>query len=348
MPKISVVIITFNEERNIERCLKSIIDVADEIVVVDSFSVDKTEELCNKYGVKFIQHPFVGHIEQKNYAITQASYPHILSLDADEELSSTLKKSILEVKENWTHDGYYFNRLTSYCGKWIRHTSWYPARKLRLWDSRKGRWGGTNPHDKFILKKGCNQKFIKGDLLHYSYYSIQDHIQQINRFTDIVARSYYQKGKNASYFNILFHPIWRLFRDYIIKLGFLDGFYGLVISVNSAHETFLKYIKLRNIIRTQDLSQRYKICFVNTTKTWGGGEKWHYDISTRICNSGKDVIFITNKRSELFFRIRRTCLKLYSIRVSNLSFISFFKIKKIVKILQREKVKTIIINLSAD
>ena len=143
--KVSAVIITYNEERNIKRCLDSIVGVADEIVVVDSYSTDRTEEICKAYHVKFIQHRFFGHIQQKNWAILQATSPYILSLDADEALSDELRLSILKAKKNWTHDGYYFNRLTNYCGKWIRHTSWYPARKLRLWDSRKGSWGGFNP-----------------------------------------------------------------------------------------------------------------------------------------------------------------------------------------------------------
>ena len=124
---ISAVIITLNEERNIGRCLDSLQGVADEIVVVDSYSSDRTEEICRSHGARFIQHRFAGHIEQKNWAILQASHPYVLSLDADEALSYELTSSILEVKGNWTHDAYYFNRLTSYCGKWIRHTTWYPS-----------------------------------------------------------------------------------------------------------------------------------------------------------------------------------------------------------------------------
>jgi len=256
MPKLSAVIITYNEQKNIRRCLESILDIVDDITIVDSYSTDETEEICQEYNVTFIRHPFEGHIEQKNWAINQAKYPHILSLDADEVISDPLKKSILDAKNNWKYDGYYFNRLTNYCGKWIRHSSWYPSRKLRLWDSQKGNWGGMNPHDRFILDKGATKKFLKGDLLHYSYYSITEHIQQINKFSDIVARSFYKEGRRASYFNILFHPLWRLFRDYVIKLGFLDGFYGMVISVNSAHETFLKYSKLRRIYKEHGVEGR--------------------------------------------------------------------------------------------
>jgi glycosyltransferase involved in cell wall biosynthesis len=245
--KLSAVIITFNEERNIKRCLDSLSGVADEVVVVDSYSTDRTEEICRSYNAVFIKHRYRGMIEQKNWAILQASSPCILSLDADEALSDELKSSILHVKENWSHDGYYFSRLTNYCGKWIRHTSWYPSRKLRLWDSRKGRWGGLNPHDMFILNRGASSCFLKGDILHYSYYSVSGHLQQINSFTSIQARSYYEHGRRVYLFTITIRPFWRFLKDYIFLRGFLDGFYGFVISVNSAHEVFLKYVKLRNL-----------------------------------------------------------------------------------------------------
>ena len=138
MVSLSAVIITYNEEKNIERCLLSLKGVVDEIVVVDSFSQDRTEAICAQYGVKFIQHAFEGHIQQKNWAITQASSPYVLSLDADEALSDELRQSILEAKNNWTAQGYFFNRLNNYCGQWIRHSGWYPDRKLRLWDARLG------------------------------------------------------------------------------------------------------------------------------------------------------------------------------------------------------------------
>ncbi len=348
MPKISVVIITYNEEKNIGRCLDSIRGIADDIVVVDSYSTDNTEKICREFGARFIQHPFEGHIEQKNWAITKAKYPHILSLDADEVLSDRLIKSIIDVKNNWKHDGYYFNRLTNYCGKWIKHSSWYPSRKLRLWDSRKGKWGGRNPHDKFILEKSATRKFLRGDLLHFSYYSIHEHIQQINKFSDIVATSLYKEGKRASRVNIIINPLWRLFRDYIIKLGFLDGFYGLVISVNSAHETFLKYSKLRRIIREKARAETNRICFLNSLSTWGGGEKWHLDMSTRLKADGYHVFVVTSRKSELYRRIKPSHIRTYQINISNLSFLNPFTVSSIARILIREKTKTLIVNLSSD
>ena len=348
MPNLSVVIITYNEERNIGRCLESVKDIADDIVVVDSFSTDNTGEICQQYGARFLKHAFEGHIEQKNWAIPHAKYPHILSLDADEVLSEELRNSIIEVKKNWKYDGYYFNRLTNYCGKWIRHSSWYPSRKMRLWDSRKGRWGGTNPHDKFILDKRASRKFLKGDLLHFSYYSIYEHIQQINKFSDIVAISYHKEGRHASLLNIIFNPLWRLFRDYIIKFGFLDGFYGLIICVNSAHETFLKYTKLRRIWKEDFRSRMNRICFFNSLISWGGGEKWHYDISTRLEALGYKVLVVSGRNSELYNRLKQTPVPSRQVNISNLSFLNPLKIIELKRIFKREKVKTLILNLSTD
>lgn len=244
--KLSVIIITFNEEKNIERCLASVKDIADEIVVVDSFSTDQTKEICLKYNVKFIEHQFDGHIEQKNWAITQASSPYILSLDADEALTAELTKEIQQIKNNWQFDGYTFNRLTNYCGKWIKHCGWYPDVKLRLFDCKKGSWKGTNPHDRYEVDTK-NTKHINHDILHYSYYSISDHIKQVNYFTDIAAKAAFVEGKKSSLFKITINPIIKFLRDYFFKLGFLDGYYGFIISVISSHATFLKYVKLKHL-----------------------------------------------------------------------------------------------------
>lgn len=348
MPKISVVIITYNEERNIARCIESVQDVADEIVVIDSFSTDRTEEICRQFAVKFFRHPFEGHIEQKNWAISQASYPHILSLDADEALSSVLKESILEVKNNWRYDGYYFNRLTNYCGKWIRHGSWYPSRKLRLWDSMLGSWRGVNPHDRYELSRGANVRFLEGDLLHYSYYSIEEHVAQTNRFSDIVAQAYFRSGRNVNLVRLLVHPPWRFFRDYIIKMGMFDGFYGLNIAIISAHETYLKYVKLREIYRKHEAEPLDAVCFFNSTQTWGGGEKWHFDISSRLSVSGYKTLVITGRNSILNNLLRRSSQPVLEMNVTNLSFLNIPKMFRLARILRNGKVRSIIINLSAD
>jgi len=249
--KLSVVIITYNEEKNLSRCLSSVIDLADDIVILDSFSTDRTEEIARRFGANFIQHEFDGHIEQKNRANSYAKYPYILSLDADEILSQQLKVSIYKVKNDWKYDGYFFSRLTNYCGEWIHHTSWYPAKKLRLFDRTKGNWGGYNPHDRFIMNPGCKIEYLEGNLLHYSYFTISEHISRINYYSQILSKTYFQEKRKSNIFKIVVRSIWRFFRDYVLKFGFLDGFYGLIISVNSGYETFLKYSMLLNLIRQE-------------------------------------------------------------------------------------------------
>ena len=346
--KLSVVIITLNEEQNIGRCLDSVMEIADDIVVMDSFSKDATAAICQSKGVRLFQEKWLGYSETKNLANSLALYDWIFSIDADETLSDELKQSILRAKQQAYNPVRRICRITNYCGKWIRHTSWYPARKLRLWDRSKGRWGGLNPHDKFKLDKGATRKFLKGDLLHYSYYTINEHIAQINSFSTIVANAYFKENRSASYFNIVLNPVWRLFRDYIIKLGFLDGFYGLVVSVNSSHETFLKYIKLRDLIREKRFNECNKICFFNSAISWGGGEKWHYDVSNHLFMKNYETLVVTNSQSELHKRLSETTIPHYEFSISNLSFLNPFKIIRLSRLFRRENIGTIIINLSSD
>jgi glycosyltransferase involved in cell wall biosynthesis len=163
-----------------------------------------------------------------------------------------------------------------------------------------------------------------------------------------VAEAYYQENRRASYFNIIFHPLWRLFRDYFIKLGFLDGFYGLVISVNSAHETFLKYSKLRNLNKAKAIESRNTICFFNSVKSWGGGERWHLDVSGRMNEKDYQVILVSHPHSELARRALKKKIRFFPVRVSNLSFLNPWKIYLIYKLMKTQKVGTIIINLSSD
>lgn len=246
--KISAVVITFNEERNIGRCLDSLMGIADEIVVVDAYSTDQTRDICNRRQVVFLQHPFEGHIEQKNYAVSCANYDHVLSLDADEALSDALKQSVLAAKKNWRFDGHTFNRRTNYCGRWIRHSGWYPDTKLRLWDRRKGRWGGVNPHDRVIMDHQSHVSHLAGDLYHYSYHSIKDHIAQINSFSEIAAQAAYADGRKAHLLlDIVLNPLLTFFKKYFLKLGILDGYEGFVIAIHTGYGKFLKYIKLREL-----------------------------------------------------------------------------------------------------
>lgn len=250
MNKLSAVIITYNEERNIERCIRSLLPVADEIVVVDSFSTDKTEEICKKLNVRFIQHPFEGHIQQKNVALDTASHDFVLSLDADEALTDQLAKSILDVKINPLFKGYKFNRLTNYCGHWVKHCGWYPDAKIRLVDRRYARWTGTNPHDRLDLKDALTHGTLKGDLLHYSYNSIDDHYKQIEYFGAIAAKELHAKGGKSNWLIISMKVIAQFIKSYFIKLGILDGKTGFTISRLSAYATYRKYKLLLNLQRS--------------------------------------------------------------------------------------------------
>lgn len=246
--KLSVVIITFNEEKNIGRCLASVQEIADEIVVVDSFSTDKTKEICESYGVRFFEHPFEGHIQQKNYAAQKANYKYVLSLDADEALSGKLKEQIKQIKSNFSADGYYVNRLSNYCNHWIRHCGWYPDKKLRIWNKEKGEWGGKNPHDKFMMyQKDALTKRLKGDLLHYTFHTISQHVATMNNFSSIEATSRFERGKRTNLLKIIFKPFFKFFIMYVLKLGFLDGYYGYIVCKNSAHAAFLREIKIREL-----------------------------------------------------------------------------------------------------
>lgn len=244
--KLSGVIITYNEERNIGRCLESLQEVCDEILVLDSFSTDKTQEICQSFGVRFEQNEFVGHIQQKNEALQRAKHPWILSLDADEALTPTLKQSILSIKKKAPKNGgYTMNRLTSYCGKWIHHSGWYPDTKLRLVSKANAFWGGTNPHDKLIAEENLSITHLKGDLLHYSYYTKEDHFKQIAFFSQIAAKELYAKKVKSSLFKIGIKTMAQFIKSYFIKLGFLDGLAGWHIAIRSAYGTHQKYALLR-------------------------------------------------------------------------------------------------------
>lgn len=265
--KISVIIITYNEENNIRRCLNSVKVVADEIIVLDSYSTDKTEDICSEFNVKFRKHDFNGHIQQKNRAVKLAENDFVFSLDADEELSKELESSILKAKEEFQYDAYYFNRLNIYCRKPVKYTTWYPDKKLRLWNRTKGEWGGVNPHDTVIIQKGVIKKYLKGDLLHYSFNTIEEHIAQANKFSTIGAEQLIKNKKKKLLLKALINPAFRFFRNYFLKLGVIGGYTGFMISIIISFETFLKYSKayqLRKQSKKHKISQKpaiFNFCF---------------------------------------------------------------------------------------
>jgi glycosyltransferase involved in cell wall biosynthesis len=250
MQKISVVIITFNEELNIGRCIHSIKKIADEIIVVDSLSTDTTKAICQMLNVTFIEQEFLGYIEQKNFAIDQANYDFVLSLDADEALDENLKQSILKAKEDGlTSDSYKMNRCTSFCGKWIKHGTWYPDKKIRLFNKHKAKWAGVNPHDRIETLPNTSKTYLKGDILHYSYNNLEEVIAQANKFTTIQAKAMYAHGKRATLLNLVLNPAIAFFSGYILKAGFLDGADGYLLAKIIAWQTRMKYAKLLHLQR---------------------------------------------------------------------------------------------------
>jgi glycosyltransferase involved in cell wall biosynthesis len=244
MEKLSVVIICFNEEKNIGRCIDSVIDVADEILILDSYSTDQTVAIAESKGAIVKQEAFKGFIEKKNKAVELASHDYVLSLDADEALNPLLTDSILRTKENFTNRAYRMNRCSNYCGKFIRHGSWYPDTKIRLFDRRIAYWGGTNPHDRVVLQDNIPVEHLKGDILHYSYHTVSEHVSQNNKLSTLAAESLFANGKKTNLLNIIVRPWWNFFVSFIIRAGFLDGLFGFVIAIQIAHMTFLKHLKL--------------------------------------------------------------------------------------------------------
>ncbi len=250
--KISGVIITFNEEENIERCIQSLQEVCDEILVVDSFSTDSTPEIVTRLGARLIQNKWTGFLNQKNFAQAQAANHMVLQLDADEELSEALKSSILEVKKNLNQDGYSFNRFTKFLGKWIKHSGWYPDTKLRLYDRRKGKWSGLDPHPEVLMKDG-RISHIQGDLLHHSFKTASEFIQQSANYAFQSAHAMYALNKPFNWSKVLVSPIFRFIKDFVVRGGIRDGFEGLLICVANGYYTFLKYMYLRQLYKGKQI-----------------------------------------------------------------------------------------------
>jgi glycosyltransferase involved in cell wall biosynthesis len=249
---ISAIIITFNEERNIARCIHALKGLADEVIVVDSFSTDQTVSIAEGLGAKVIRHAFEGYGEQKRLAIDQASYDWILSLDADEEVSPELRQSILAIKGRETHAAYQFPFLTNYCGKWIRHCGWYPNPKVRFWDKRQGEMTIDKVHEGWKLHDPvATIGTLKGDILHYSFPTISAHLKKIEQYSEIGARFDVARGKKVSLLKLWLAPKWSFLVDFIIRGGILDGYYGYIVCKNSAFAAYAKYAKIRQYTKLQ-------------------------------------------------------------------------------------------------
>lgn len=253
MSKISAVIITLNEEKNISRCFNSLQGVVEEVVVVDSFSTDNTPTLCKlNDNTRFFQREWAGYAKTKNWANEQASHPYILSIDADEALDEELRASILALKAKGLSGAYQLNRITNYCGKWIKHSGWYPDKKIRLFKKGSAYWSGDLVHEKLIIEKSEPIYLIPGHLLHYSISSIEQHKQVIAKYAALKALASLNKGRKTSATPKHLSALVKFLEVYIFKLGILDGIYGWHIARFSAKSKLLEYQEIKSLGRKKD------------------------------------------------------------------------------------------------
>lgn len=243
MVKISIVVLTKNEESNIKRCLESALPLSGEIIVVDSLSEDRTVEIAKSFTDQIYLNPWPGFSEQWTFALTKASHEWVLLLAADEELSQDLIQEIRNL--NFDKDGYYIPRLVQYLGRWIKHCGWYPDYTMRLFKKNKGSFTDALVHETFELSGDTGK--LKNPIFHYPYRDIAHHIEKMNVYTDLSARQMCRKGKRATVFSILSHTFFNFIKMYGLRLGFLDGSQGLIISALGSYYVFLKYIKLYEI-----------------------------------------------------------------------------------------------------
>lgn len=241
--RVSATIITCNEEKNIGACLESIA-WADEIIVVDSLSTDRTVDICRGYTQKVIQRPWPGHVQQKQFALEQATGDWILSLDADERLAPGAREEILQAVAAAAPDtcGFLFPRHSFYLGRWINHGGWYPDYKLRLIRKGSGRWGGIDPHDK--LEVAGKSVTLKSEILHFVYRNLSHQLATVDSFSGIAAQQWREQGRAFRLLPLLIRPPLKFFECYLWKQGFRDGLPGFIIAVASSFYVFLKYAKL--------------------------------------------------------------------------------------------------------
>ena len=267
---ISATIITFNEEKNIGDCIESVHDWCDEVLVLDSNSTDRTEEIVKQYPkAKFVKHPFDGHVQQKNRAIELAGGKWIFSLDADERATPELGISVRDfIGKNPEGDGALVKRLNYHLGKYIRFGGWYHSR-YRLIRKGRGEWGGENPHDMIYIKDRPHWKshmgpILKGDLIHYSFTDLSNQLDTINKFSSIVAFTRTGQGKSFSMLKLIYKPIVKFIELYFLKLGILDGIPGFILAVLTSYSAFIRLAKIyelkhTRIERPSNLRTDYKV-----------------------------------------------------------------------------------------
>ena len=247
MIPLSVVIITNNEELNIERCLKSVIPVSTDIIVVDSGSKDATIDICRKYSAKVVERAWDGYASQKNFGNSLAVNPYILSIDADEELTTELQQEIKALKEPFA-DVYEILFKISFCGKWLTHTHWNSGKHVRIF-RKEFKWNNNDDvHEKLLIPADIKKVRLSGKINHYTIHSLKQYKYKNDHYAMLAAKKMKASGKKAGFVKLYISPVWRFFHSYILKLGFLEGYYGYVIAYETARCAFLKYYKLKHLL----------------------------------------------------------------------------------------------------
>lgn len=245
MPKLSVTVITKNESANLGAALESV-SWADEIVVVDSESTDDTVAIARRFTDRVVVRPWPGYSAQKNHAASLARHDWILSLDADERVTPELAAEVrASLAATPAHQGFRIPRVTWHLGRWIRTTDWYPDHQLRLYDRRLAQWTGPYVHESVSVKGTVGT--LGGELQHYPYRDIADHLETIGRYTTYAASEMRDNGRTAGLLQIAGHPPLAFLRNYIARGGFRDGVPGFIISALNAYYVFLKFAKLREL-----------------------------------------------------------------------------------------------------
>jgi glycosyltransferase involved in cell wall biosynthesis len=251
MTSLSAVIITKNEEQNIRRCLESV-KFADEIIVIDSNSTDKTKEIAEKQGAKVFNFPWQGFGPAKQEGVNLATGEWILSIDADEEVPADLAKEIVnKISSANGISAFYLKRKTMFLGRWILYCGWYPGYVLRLFQKKEGNFDNAVVHEK-VETKG-RVEYLQSDLLHYSYPDLETYFSKFNRYTTLGAEEAFHAGKKAGWFGIIIKPPVSFLKHYIVRQGFRDGLEGFILSVLSAVAVLVKYAKLHTLHKEKSL-----------------------------------------------------------------------------------------------
>jgi glycosyltransferase involved in cell wall biosynthesis len=248
--KISACLITLNEERNLPRCLASVAPLVEEILVVDSGSTDATVAIAEKFGARVMHQDWLGYVGQKNFALAQAAYPWVLSIDADEEISPELAAAIQRVKYEAGAEatsGYAFSRIVFYRDQWIRHGDWYPDRLVRLFRRDRARFTGGRVHEKLEVEGDCVT--LTGHLHHFTYANASDRAARCAKYAELWAQTAHEERRKAGPLSAPLHAAARLAKGYLLKLGVLDGAVGWEVAAGNAREVWLKYTLLRKLNR---------------------------------------------------------------------------------------------------